>query len=68
MITSHTVLMSPKLDKHFTLHMDASGNGVGAILCQEDEKGQERPVAYFSRQFKPAELKYTVNVWLLWQE
>ena len=34
----------------FTLQTNASDRGVGAVLSQTDENGQEHPVAYFSRK------------------
>ena len=43
----------------FTLQTDASDRGVGAVLSQTDENGQEHPVAYFSRKLLPRETRYS---------
>lgn len=43
------VLMCPNEDKPFILQTD---RGVGAILSQQDDGGNERPVAFFSRKFQ----------------
>jgi hypothetical protein len=34
-------------------------SGLGAILCQTDEKGEERIIAYTSRQLLKHEKNYT---------
>uniref|UniRef100_A0A1X7TA94 Reverse transcriptase RNase H-like domain-containing protein n=1 Tax=Amphimedon queenslandica TaxID=400682 RepID=A0A1X7TA94_AMPQE len=38
---------------------DASDRGVGAVLSQLDDSGQEHPVAYFSKKLLPREEKYS---------
>lgn len=41
------------------LQTDASDRGVGAVLSQRDDKGQEHPVSYESRKFLPQEQRYS---------
>eukprot|EP00731_Ephydatia_muelleri_P034853 Em0081g18a len=38
---------------------DASNRGIGAVLSQCDEEGQEHPVAYYSRKLLPREERYS---------
>ena len=40
------VLVYPNFDKSFILHTDASGDGLGAVLEQEQGDGTSHPVAY----------------------
>ena len=54
-LLSSPVLRSPDFQKLFILQTDASDFGVGAVLSQEDENGDDRPVAYFSRKLLPRE-------------
>ena len=58
-LISSPILRSPDFSRRFILQTDASDRGVGAILSQLDDKGQDRPVAYFSRKLLPREEKYS---------
>jgi transposase InsO family protein len=59
---SEPVVMLPDLDKgHFTLRADASVDGLGAILEQEDPSGVSRPVAYYSKKTTDAERRMDVR-------
>eukprot|EP00063_Salmo_salar_P011636 XP_013986471.1 PREDICTED: uncharacterized protein LOC106564709 [Salmo salar] len=44
LLTSTPVLAAPRVDLSFTLQVDASHVGAGAVLLQADESGVERPV------------------------
>src|SRR6266498_1368827 len=52
------VLLFLNFDKPFRLCTDASLKGLGAVLEQENENGNLRPVAYASRSLTPAEKNY----------
>src|SRR6185295_2132703 len=59
-MTSAPVLKLPDFTREFkfTLQTDASDQGLGAVLCQEDTDGKMHPVAFASRRLTDAELKY----------
>ena len=57
---SYPVLRNVNFSLPFTLQVDASDVGVGAVLSQPDEEGMEHPVAYFSRKLLPREQKFSV--------
>lgn len=57
-LCSPPVLQSPNFEKEFLLQTDASERGVIAVLSQQDEKGQDHKVAFFSRKLLPRETKY----------
>ena len=44
-------LVLPDLTKKFIVTCDASDIGIGGVLTQEDQDGEEKPVAYCSRTF-----------------
>ena len=54
------VLMSPNFSKEFIVQSDASDRGLGAVLSQLDESGNNKPVAYTSHKLLPREEKYSM--------
>ena len=55
----HTLTLLKVGDKH-TLHTDASGSGIGAVLSVIRE-GEERPMANFSRRLTAAQCNYSAS-------
>ena len=51
--------MSPNFQNEFVLQTDASDRGVGAVLSQLDDEGNDRPIAYYSHKLLPREEKYS---------
>ena len=51
---SKPILKMVEISKPFTLQVDASDLGIGAIVLQE-ENGKKVPVAYASRKLKQSE-------------
>jgi len=60
-LTTEPILIYPDWEKPFILSTDASTFAVGAILSQLDKQGNERVIAYASRQLKPAEKNYAAT-------
>ena len=60
-LSGEPVLISTDPEKLFILYTDASGIGIGAVLSQTGEDGQDQPVAFYSRRLKGAETRYTVT-------
>ena len=58
-LCSTAVLQSPDFNRPFILQTDASNRGVGAVLSQRDDDGNERPIAYYSRKLLPREERYS---------
>ena len=53
-----TVLKVADLSKPFVLQTDASEVGLGAVLSQKDDEGDEHKVVYRSRKLLPREINY----------
>ena len=60
-LTSDPILSAPDFSKPFILQTGASDFGLGAILSQIDENGDEKPICYLSRKMLDRERKYTVS-------
>ena len=60
-LSQEVVLQHPAWDKQFFVQTDACDYGMGAVLVQCDEEGVERPVAYWSKAFSPAEKNYSTT-------
>jgi transposase InsO family protein len=57
-LVSKPVLAVADPNKPYVLHTDASDHAMGAILMQEDENGEARPIAYASKTFNDAQRNY----------
>ena len=57
-VQSTPVLVFPDFDKHFLLEMDASEEGLGAVLSQKQSDGRNHPVTFGSRSLTPSEKNY----------
>ena len=58
-LISAPVLLFPDVTKPFVVYTDASAVAIAAVLLQDQGNGLQ-PVAYFSKKFSPAELRYPV--------
>uniref|UniRef100_A0A8R1J0I5 RT_RNaseH domain-containing protein n=1 Tax=Caenorhabditis japonica TaxID=281687 RepID=A0A8R1J0I5_CAEJA len=48
-------------DKPFLIYTDASKQGIGAVLAQEDKDGKQYPIAFSSKSLSPAEKRYHIT-------
>ena len=55
------VLLAPDYAKTFILQTDASQRGIGAVLSQEDDTGNNHPVAFYSRKMLSWEQNYSAT-------
>jgi transposase InsO family protein/dUTPase len=60
-LLSPPVLVYPDFTKPFVLHCDASVQGLGGALYQEDSSGKLHPVAFGSRTLSAAEKNYSTH-------
>uniref|UniRef100_A0A8C6L3L3 Gypsy retrotransposon integrase-like protein 1 n=1 Tax=Nothobranchius furzeri TaxID=105023 RepID=A0A8C6L3L3_NOTFU len=64
--TQAPILTRPNPQLQFTLEVDASDSGVGAVLSQTSPTDHRlHPCAFFSRRLSPAERNYDVGDWEL---
>ncbi|XP_078238458.1 uncharacterized protein LOC144584971 [Pogona vitticeps] len=54
-LINYPVLRAPDFDREFIIYADASNSGVGTVLCQEGENGDQHPVSYLSRKLQKGE-------------
>ena len=59
-LTSDTVMAHPRCDQEYKLYTDACDYAIGAILCQTDDLGVERPVVYLSKQLSSCQRRWPV--------
>jgi ribonuclease HI len=59
-ISEAPVLTSPDYLKDFLIFSFASEHTIAAVLLQKDDEGFERPIAFFSKSLRDAELKYDI--------
>nr|XP_046250447.1 uncharacterized protein LOC124062051 isoform X4 [Scatophagus argus] len=51
---------APRMGLPFTLQVDASDVGAGAVLLQAGDDGMDRPVSFYSKKFNAYQLNYSV--------
>jgi len=59
LLTSQPVLQAPDFSKPFTIQVDASDAGIGAVLLQLGDDGILHPICYTSSKLKPYQQHYS---------
>ena len=57
-LASDQVMAHPRTDQPYLLYTDACDYAVGAILCQKDDQGVERPIVYLSKQLSETQRRW----------
>lgn len=60
-LCSAPILAHADFNKPFILQCDASSVGVGAVLAQVDDEGNERPISFMSQKLNKAQRNYTTT-------
>ena len=60
-LSTAPVLHKADLNLPYELHTDASGIAVGAALHQRHSDGKLYPIGFYSKKFRPVELRYSVT-------
>lgn len=60
-LSTAPVLTNPDYAKPFLIQCDASQHGVGAVIAQVSEEGEETPIAYMSQKLNKAQRNYSVT-------
>ena len=59
-ILEGVVLISPDFDKDFLVFSYASEHTVVTVLLQKNDRGEEQPIAFFSKILRDGELRYSI--------
>ncbi|KAH8318249.1 hypothetical protein KR059_000700, partial [Drosophila kikkawai] len=55
------VLQNADFSRKFFVHCDASDYGIGAVLVQVSDSGEERPLAFMSKKLSKSQRNYSVT-------
>ena len=58
-ISSTPVLVKPNFEKEFTIYTNATEEAISVVLMQNDDQGNEKPMAYMSQSLSDDEFKYS---------
>jgi hypothetical protein len=59
-LTEALMLINPDYSKDFLVFYFTSFDTVALVLLQKNEEGQEKPISFFSKAFRDAEIKYEI--------
>ena len=61
LLSTNPVLMAPDFNQPFSMMVDASDVGAGAVLTQADAEGIDRPISFFSKKFSASQKNYSTG-------
>ena len=53
-------MISPDFEKDFLVFSYASEHTIAAVPLQKNDRGEEQPIAFFSKILRDGELKYSI--------
>jgi hypothetical protein len=59
-LTEAPMLISPDYSKDFLVFSFASFDTVAVVLLQKNEEGREKPISFFSKALRDAEIRYEI--------
>ena len=60
-LASTTILVFPKWDVEFHVHVDASCSALGEVLTQDGTEGMDHPITFASQRFSKVEKNYSTT-------
>lgn len=60
-MTNAPILTHPDFKRPFVIQCDASTTGVGSVLYQLDDDGNEKPIAFMSKKLNTAQRNYSIT-------
>lgn len=60
-LTAAPVLRHPDFRREFFIQCDALEYGVGAVLFQKNDEGEENTIAFYSQKLNPCQRNYSVT-------
>ncbi|GFT46838.1 retrovirus-related Pol polyprotein from transposon 297 [Trichonephila clavipes] len=61
-LSTNPVLYAPDFKRQFILQTDTSDTGIGIVLAQRNDRGEEHPILYLSKKFSDAERRFTAQL------
>ena len=66
LVSESVCLRCPQWNRTFYVECDASKEGVGAVLSQDDNEGIRRPISFFSSRLNKSQINYSASELETW--
>ena len=66
LVSESVCLRFPQWNRTFYVECDASKEGVGAVLSQDDNEGIRRPISFFSSRLNKSQINYSASELETW--